>query len=77
MHGDRLEWRAGWRGFRGGDAAKSAARPDKTEAARSARRAAGATFDFYLMALTVHPAFCADGHSRQPGVPYWQAIDRW
>ena len=23
------------------------------------------SFDFYLMALTVHPAFCADGHSRQ------------
>jgi ribonuclease I len=24
-----------------------------------------AAFDFYLMALTVHPAFCADGHARQ------------
>ncbi len=26
---------------------------------------APAAFDFYLMALTVHPAFCADGHVRQ------------
>ena len=26
---------------------------------------AAAAFDFYLMALTVHPAFCADGHARQ------------
>jgi ribonuclease T2 len=24
-----------------------------------------ASFDFYLIALTVHPAFCADGHARQ------------
>jgi ribonuclease T2 len=28
-------------------------------------RASASTFDFYLMALTVHPAFCADGHSRK------------
>jgi len=27
--------------------------------------ASGGTFDFYLMALTVHSAFCADGHERQ------------
>jgi ribonuclease T2 len=26
---------------------------------------AAATFDFYLMALTVHPAFCADGNARR------------
>lgn len=26
---------------------------------------ASAGFDFYLMALTLHPAFCADGHSRK------------
>lgn len=25
---------------------------------------AGAAFDFYLMAMTLHPAFCADGHMR-------------
>ncbi|HEU5134553.1 MAG TPA: hypothetical protein VFU13_05355, partial [Steroidobacteraceae bacterium] len=25
----------------------------------------GATFDFYLMALTAHPAFCADGNARR------------
>lgn len=25
-----------------------------------------AAFDFYLMALTVHSAFCADGHAREP-----------
>jgi ribonuclease T2 len=24
------------------------------------------TFDFYLLALTSHPAFCADGHGRKP-----------
>lgn len=23
-------------------------------------------FDFYLLALTLHPAFCADGHAREP-----------
>ena len=27
--------------------------------------ARGAAFDFYLMAMTVHPAFCADGNSRR------------
>ncbi|HEU4779030.1 MAG TPA: hypothetical protein VFS58_04030 [Steroidobacteraceae bacterium] len=26
---------------------------------------AGAAFDFYLMALTAHPAFCADGNTRR------------
>jgi ribonuclease T2 len=25
-----------------------------------------ADFDFYLLALTSHPAFCADGHAREP-----------
>jgi ribonuclease T2 len=24
------------------------------------------TFDFYLLAMTLHPAFCADGHQRKP-----------
>jgi ribonuclease I len=23
-------------------------------------------FDFYLLAMTLHPAFCADGHAREP-----------
>jgi len=27
-------------------------------------KSADATFDFYLMAMTLHPAFCADGHAR-------------
>jgi ribonuclease T2 len=36
-----------------------AARPAKPEPS-----AADSGFDFYLMALTVHPAFCADGNSR-------------
>jgi ribonuclease I len=36
------------------------ARPDKPARA-------GATFDFYLMALTAHPAFCADGNARRQG----------
>jgi ribonuclease I len=44
--------------------------PDTRAAApaRSATRAAprtGAQFDFYLLALTVHRAFCRDGHDRQ------------
>jgi ribonuclease T2 len=34
-------------------------------ARRPAARAANA-FDFYLLALTVHPAFCADGHESSP-----------
>src|SRR4051812_33667129 len=32
----------------------------------AAATARGANFDFYLLALTVHAAFCADGH-RQLG----------
>lgn len=36
---------------------------DDTRPERAAKPAAG-SFDFYLMALTVHPAFCADGHER-------------
>ncbi len=27
---------------------------------------AAAKFDFYLLALSLHPAFCADGHARMP-----------
>ena len=33
---------------------------------RAATASARTTFDFYLMALTVHAAFCADGHARGP-----------
>jgi ribonuclease I len=33
-----------------------------TRAAPNAKTA----FDFYLLALTVHPAFCADGHAQNP-----------
>jgi len=40
------------------DPAKKAEIPAKKPAA------AASGFDFYLMALTVHPAFCADGHAR-------------
>ena len=34
-------------------------------AKKPAPAAADKAFDFYLMALTVHSAFCADGHSRK------------
>jgi ribonuclease I len=33
---------------------------------RAATATAHSTFDFYLMVLTVHSAFCADGHAREP-----------
>jgi ribonuclease I len=33
--------------------------------AQRPRPPAASSFDFYLMALTVHPAFCADGHTRK------------
>ena len=33
--------------------------------AAPAAHGAGATFDFYLLAMTVHAAFCADGHERK------------
>ena len=35
-------------------------------AKRAATATAPPTFDFYLMVLTVHSAFCADGHAREP-----------
>ncbi len=38
----------------------------KAPAAAPAKPASGAKFDFYLMAMTVHAAFCADGHQRKP-----------
>ena len=31
-----------------------------------ATQATGANFDFYLLAMTAHAAFCADGHDRKP-----------
>lgn len=39
----------------------------ETEPDRGAKRGAGvkADFDFYLLALSAHAAFCADGHSRK------------
>lgn len=38
-------------------------RPD---AARSPQAAPSAAFDFYLLAMTLHPAFCRDGHGSKP-----------
>lgn len=29
------------------------------------KTASGAGFDFYLLSMTLHPAFCADGHARK------------
>ena len=40
--------------------------PKPADAKRATATAAQAPFDFYLMALTVHSAFCTDGHSREP-----------
>lgn len=42
--------------------------PEKVAAAARAPAAAstGPAFDFYLLALTVHAAFCADGHAGKP-----------
>jgi ribonuclease I len=50
------------------DAGKS--RPDDVDHGQSEPAAiqpapAGAAFDFYLMAMTMHPAFCADGNARR------------
>jgi ribonuclease T2 len=39
--------------------------PKPAAAKRTAAAAAQTPFDFYLMALTVHSAFCADGHSHE------------
>lgn len=40
--------------------------PHVPEADRSRAAPDASSFDFYLLALTVHPAFCADGHA---GIP--------
>jgi ribonuclease T2 len=37
----------------------------KNKAASAATAAPGAKFDFYLLAMTSHSAFCADGHERE------------
>src|SRR5687767_13974195 len=50
------------------DAGKSQPEVAMVEAAAPAQRPRAPVtppFDFYLMALTVHPAFCADGHTRK------------
>jgi ribonuclease T2 len=33
---------------------------------KTSQREVSVDFDFYLLALTLHPAFCADGHGRKP-----------
>ena len=40
--------------------------PKPAAAKRAAASAAPTPFDFYLMALTVHSAFCSDGHAHTP-----------
>jgi ribonuclease T2 len=45
------------------EAGSAGARPAAPTPASNARRR---DFDFYLLALTAHPAFCADGHAREP-----------
>lgn len=42
--------------------------PTRTAArdAATAKPARAPGFDFYLLAMTSHPAFCADGHAREP-----------
>jgi ribonuclease I len=46
-------------------AAKAATEP-APDAEGSAERTQPQDFDFYLLALTAHPAYCADGHAREP-----------
>jgi ribonuclease T2 len=42
-------------------------RPASAPAGSGAATASpGRNFDFYLLAMTAHPAFCADGHAREP-----------
>jgi ribonuclease I len=38
----------------------------EARAPRAPGAAKPAAFDFYLLAMTSHPAFCADGHAREP-----------
>ena len=46
-------------------AAKSAA-TKSAAAGLPAQAGAGPKFDFYLLAMSIHAAFCADGHQRKP-----------
>jgi len=59
-----------WPGAPSGDLTKPAPVPTrhnvKTRAADNAVIDDEAAFDFYLLALTMHPAFCADGNARLP-----------
>jgi ribonuclease T2 len=36
------------------------------QADKTGQREVSVDFDFYLLAMTLHPAFCADGHARKP-----------
>jgi ribonuclease T2 len=49
------------------DSVKSSGNPKETPEKPSpvAATTPGAKFDFYLLAMTVHAAFCADGHERK------------
>lgn len=48
------------------DSVKSpAVQQDTADRKPASQRAEAAKFDFYLLAMTVHAAFCADGHERQ------------
>jgi len=47
------------------DAGKSPPVVQKDRVDKPVPERTSATFDFYLMAMTVHPAFCADGNSRR------------
>ncbi len=40
--------------------------PGQQTAEPSKSATSPADFDFYLLAMTLHPAFCADGHARKP-----------
>jgi len=55
--------------FSARDAHKTPPREQPARAAGKASPGAGpahAAFDFYLLALSLHPAFCADGHGQMP-----------
>lgn len=50
----------------GGSAPPAASENRGADSAAPAAPSRSADFDFYLLALTSHPAFCADGHAREP-----------
>jgi ribonuclease I len=39
---------------------------ERNSADKTARAEVSVDFDFYLLAMTLHPAFCADGHAGKP-----------